>query len=193
MKKLLLNATILALVALGVGCSTPYMTDRGRDAADVFTAVIGLGGGVQARIGPVAQGLGFNVNYAGLQSGECFGGIQEYGGENGTDGAFLLWTGSDGYPSDVTKARRKHYKAFHLLGIAYPGAPCGQIIYPPPFFTQIEASIGVGGTLKLGLNPGELLDFLLGWAMLDIYGDDLETRKRKSNRAPEDTSLRADP
>ena len=32
---------------------------------------------------------------------------------------------------------------------------------------------------RLGLNPGELLDFGLGWTTLDIFADDLEARESK--------------
>jgi hypothetical protein len=35
----------------------------------------------------------------------------------------------------------------------------------------------VAGGLRVGFNPGELVDFLLGWTTLDIYNDDLGTRK----------------
>ncbi len=45
--------------------------------------------------------------------------------------------------------------------------------------------IGLGGTLRLGFNPGELLDFLLGWFTIDIYNDDIELNKRKSNKTIE--------
>ena len=39
--------------------------------------------------------------------------------------------------------------------------------------TQLEVAGGIVATGKLGLNPGELLDFLLGWTTLDLYDDDL--------------------
>jgi hypothetical protein len=41
-----------------------------------------------------------------------------------------------------------------------------------PYLTQVEATVGVVGTMRIGLNPGELLDFLLGWTTLDFYRDD---------------------
>ena len=45
-------------------------------------------------------------------------------------------------------------------------------------YTQMEVVVGLGGTLRLGFNPGELLDFILGWATIDIYNDDLEKQKK---------------
>jgi len=44
--------------------------------------------------------------------------------------------------------------------------------------TQIEAMAGCGHTLRLGFNPGELLDFVLGWAAIDIYDDDVGSEVR---------------
>ncbi len=48
-----------------------------------------------------------------------------------------------------------------------------------PYFTQIEVVAGLLGTLRLGFNPGELLDFILGWTTVDIFNDDRETREAK--------------
>ena len=42
----------------------------------------------------------------------------------------------------------------------------------PHYYTQIEVSAGVAGGVKVGFNPGELLDFVLGWFGLDIFSDD---------------------
>ena len=46
--------------------------------------------------------------------------------------------------------------------------------------TQLELALGLGGSLRLGLNPGELLDFLLGWLTIDLYDDDIEWKKWRS-------------
>jgi len=50
--------------------------------------------------------------------------------------------------------------------------------------------VGLGGTVKLGLNPGELLDFILGWTTLDIFHDDIAggIEMRESNQASDATS-----
>jgi hypothetical protein len=44
---------------------------------------------------------------------------------------------------------------------------------PAPYWTNIEVSAGVLVGVRVGFNPGELLDFLLGFTTLDIYGDDV--------------------
>lgn len=46
----------------------------------------------------------------------------------------------------------------------------------PSYFTQIEINAGLFFAVKIGFNPGELLDFLLGLFTVDIYGDDAPFR-----------------
>jgi hypothetical protein len=44
--------------------------------------------------------------------------------------------------------------------------------------------LGLGGTLRLGFNPGELLDFILGWTAIDIYNDDaVSVRKQREEES----------
>ncbi len=42
-----------------------------------------------------------------------------------------------------------------------------------PTWTHIEVAAALGVGFRLGFNPGELLDFLLGFFGVDLYGDDL--------------------
>ena len=56
--------------------------------------------------------------------------------------------------------------------------PC----YPPAtFLTQIDLVGGFIGTARIGFNVGEFLDFALGWATIDIYGDDLHNSTTNSD------------
>jgi hypothetical protein len=43
----------------------------------------------------------------------------------------------------------------------------------PYYYTQIEVVGGLLGSLRLGVNPGELADFLLGWFGVDFFHDDI--------------------
>ena len=44
-----------------------------------------------------------------------------------------------------------------------------------PYYTQCEVAVGTFfPSIRLGFNPGELLDFILGWTTIDIFRDDLE-------------------
>lgn len=38
--------------------------------------------------------------------------------------------------------------------------------------TKFEVDLGLGYSIRFGVNPGEFLDFLVGIVGLDIYGDD---------------------
>ncbi len=50
----------------------------------------------------------------------------------------------------------------------------------PPYYTEVEVVLACVWSIRLGFNPGECLDFLLGWGGIDIYNDDLETKKQKT-------------
>jgi hypothetical protein len=51
----------------------------------------------------------------------------------------------------------------------------------PAAYTQIEVSGGVLVSFRLGFNPGEIVDFVLGWFGADIYGDDLSRRASRQD------------
>ena len=42
-----------------------------------------------------------------------------------------------------------------------------------------------GAAIRQSVMPGELLDFILGWTTIDIFNDDLEWKKRTSNKGVE--------
>jgi len=192
-------AALLALAACLTGCASPYMVDRGRDVADIFTASFGLGAGVQGRAGPFHAGILCNANECGLRSGtfhvpkETDTLPAEGSKPRSFDFDFLLFKptqlgfGVDIYqPEQVQTDRGKAVDAVGILPLFYTfdmgsdkeedDAPSArQLLHN---YTQIEAVVGLGGTLRCGFNPGELLDFILGWTTIDIFNDDLEKRKR---------------
>ena len=164
----------LSVAAVATGCSTPYMVDRARDAADIFTATTGMGAGAKARVGPVQLGAIANADMLGLRGGKC-GDVVWY--ETCTRDVLAPWPRKDGMfgeerfaheaKRDVTNTRGKDFAATAPL-------PVLGFSKQPEYYTQIDIVIGVLGSLRLGFNPGELLDFILGWTTLDIYGDDLK-------------------
>ena len=198
MRRFALPAIVL-LSAVASGC-TPggYFSDRWADAKDIFTVSVGTGGGAKARVGPVQVGAFYNSDFAGLRGGTPFWVSSGFGNRasNISDMALpfpvpreighgicvlcFSWEDFDPWvPSlhaacdQATATRGKDYDAF------FPYAPFLTISSAPHYYTQIEVAAGVGGTLRLGFNPGELLDFLLGWTTLDFYGDDLAARKER--------------
>ena len=49
--------------------------------------------------------------------------------------------------------------------------------YLKPYYTDIQIALGIGYGARLGFNPGELVDLLLGCIGIDIYKDDYEHQK----------------
>ena len=89
----------------------------------------------------------------------------------------VLWN----WEKFTTPAARKRGKAFEtkpllrfvpLVAVPRPIEPGDP--YPATYYSQIEVAAGyflVG--LRVGVNLGELADLLLGFAAIDIYGDDI--------------------
>jgi len=176
----------LMLATASVGCAGPgYWTDRGNDALDIFTLTVGMGGGAGARVGPLHAGLYGYSDFYGLRGGRLEGsGFMHSGSYDVTvcsEEYFL-------YHEDPDSDRLKSYEAegypfasFAKLGKAFHE---GERRQPPgmlPYYTQIEVVAGALGGLRVGFNPGELVDLLLGWTTLDIYNDDLGARQLEGN------------
>lgn len=179
--KTLLTALALAICLSASGCATGYGLNRARDAADIFTATLGVGAGLKARVGPVQAAAIENSDLVGLRAGAFL--------SNGND---LLY--NEELYAFVPVKSLSRWNLPHLFGAEKyslgPSSPATQrgkavlarsplpfLAVSPyaPFYSQIEVAGGLGLTVRLGFNPGELLDFLLGLAAIDIYGDDCES------------------
>ena len=197
MRKMLQLAVALSLAVLSAGCATPYMTDRARDAADVLTCAACSGGGVKARVGPIGTGLFLGMNYeqlglrggyAGrLGGGDCLENMLDVDVIYGQMERFVP------YDCPTVMLRGKAHLSDGYLGLnfAYP-CPSTTLVYGEdrfvvrsswrqtiPQWTRIEAVFGFPVSLRLGFNPGELLDLILGWTTIDVFDDDLERKKRE--------------
>jgi len=212
----LVGIAFSCLCALTSGCATGYLADRGRDGADIFTASVGVGGGAKARVGPVRVGAFFAKEKAGFRGGDFLKNGEMKGipfdwfpGTVDIDATISSVEAFRPLPDTLAASRGKQYFAQGLLGLSLSSWPA--IMDDPeknyawtaktwqqhlPYYTQIEVAVGLGGTLRMGFNPGELVDFILGWFGIDIFGDDLYAKKQKgeSNQVPEDTVRKlADP
>lgn len=196
----IIEATLLVFLASLVnGCRTPYMIDRARDAKDIFTATVGRGGGAFARVGPVHAGLYYGYDLYGLRGGELLR-PQELHEESETfdpliafpnlgGGPWLYWEDTFGF-YEQDSPRGKHYYAegicpfislpgmgpMHRESARLLGSPVR--CHPIHYLTQCEVAAGLWGTVRIGFNPGELLDFILGWTTVDIFDDDIEAKHR---------------
>ena len=186
------NAISLLAAALLSGCASPYMTDRGNDFADIMTMTLGKGLGASVHAGPAHVGLFGGLDHVGLRGG-VFRSKWRQDSSLGWAGLFdplIAFPGGEGIdtggewcraPFDGAEIAEERGKCFEVAGVApfimLPKRTTQADSYATHYFTQVEASLGLGLTLRMGLNPGELLDFILGWTAIDIYEDDLKTRK----------------
>jgi hypothetical protein len=74
--------------------------------------------------------------------------------------------------------RGKEFRARSPFGSSIPIQQNRRLLYnrkelaPFYYYTQLEITLGLYGGLKLGLNAGELIDFLLGFFGVDFMNDD---------------------
>ncbi len=186
MKTLSIICAFCILMLVGGGCASPgYLTDRWRDASDVFTVAVGVGVGAKVRVGPVAPGLIVSHDFAGLRAGTCF-----LGNSNPLESdvaapfpiALRSWDNKVSFGHDVfslqlfnqaTERPRESLVIQRKKDVVIMNPlPCIALGKHASDYTQIEAVVGIGGSLRLGFNAGELIDFILGWTTLDIYHDD---------------------
>lgn len=167
------------LACVSFGCSA-YWTDRANDAADVFTLTAEDGSGAKAQVGPLSFGLFASTNSTGLRGGvwgeQTPTGASDFSSRRDvTVGLF----GLDAFESahEIARLRGKDRSAENYLENLLvfweargPGGPAW------PYYTQIEASVGVVRGVRVGFNPGELLDLFVGFLGLDLYGDDVGDR-----------------
>lgn len=176
---------LLLVILLFSGCASPqYLSDRGRDAGDIFTLTFGRGLGAKARVGPVAAGLLANEDLVGLRGGEL-----GFFNTRSSDVPLpevgdlqLLLVGSDCCYVGGHQ-RNKNYGAG---GLIFWQLPEERGIYY--YYSQVEVTVALGLSVRLGINPGELLDFLLGWFGVDFYDDDVGKYERWERQAADPKS-----
>ena len=172
----------VVLVGAG-GCASTqgYLLDRGRDAADIFTLAAETGIGAKFRAGPIAVGCMSGDGTIGLRGGRFVAeerGYQMLGvfppiSEGADDITVLGFYNLESLHSDSLKPRHKTFHGGDDAGLGMWLQQYDSGGDNPAYYTQVELTAGVGILFKIGLNPGELLDFVLGWTTLDIFHDDI--------------------
>lgn len=201
-------ALALACACVLGGCASAgtYLSQRGRDAADIFTLTLGVGDGAIVRAGPVHVSAIVTSDLMGLKGGQLF--------SNGNDLmhneqklAFLpiprsqdwatrrreldedekLRAKAEGVEWKREKPRWEPNRFGSDIFRQEQGEPCdvrgknfmASSAFPfwvaadnPAYYSQIEVAGGILLSVRAGFNPGELLDFVLGWVGVDIYRDD---------------------
>ncbi|UDQ96964.1 hypothetical protein AAEX28_07895 [Lentisphaerota bacterium WC36G] len=168
MKRFLDIFVMLFMIALFPGCmsinenDSDYTVDRKRDFNDIFTlGGIGLPGG-KVQAGPILLNMTLFLPFRGrdfTSNSYLFG-----------EGAGIA--GMELVPYEkINWARNKNYKAISIAGISY-AEPLNQNIWS--YYTKFEGGAGIPlAGPYLGFNPGELLDWSLGYFGIDIYDDDI--------------------
>ncbi len=185
--------SLVVLAAATSGCTTSgYLRNRERDLVDVVTCTVGLGAGAKARVGPLHAGLFGASDQRGLRGGVFHADmhpqicvrrkglvpvLRRLHGElsQAIDIDLTLASLEGFFPtnSETPKMRHKYFMSKGVAGISW--AECGGSawVHAIPYYTQTEVAGGLVGTLRLGFNVGELLDFITGIAGLDLLDDDL--------------------
>ncbi len=131
--------------------------------------------GGKARVGPVGTGLSIAADIGGLSGGCWHGGKMERGG---MDAHPVIIGFERGVSDRIAQRRLKNHDAFLFMGISngfeFPITDTRRF-YSLHYLTQIEVAAALGIRLRIGFNPGELIDLILGFFTLDPYGDDLRS------------------
>ena len=186
---------LLALSAGGVTsalcarCTTPGPRgDRLRDAGDIFTATIGSGFGVTARVGLIHLGLFSGTDRFGVRGGHP---LPAYEDPTTTDpfiigfpwiewrDGWCFYYDRFGLFCDVPQARGKAYEVDSRIPLVAYTSKSQRTPPPWSFYTQIEGAVGLGAMVRLGFNFGECYDFLCGWSGRDPCHDDIGTVPRQ--------------
>ena len=166
---------ISLLLLWPAGCSSPaFLAARGRDLADVFTFTLGTGAGAKARVGPIQAAAFENSDLIGLRAGQFLVNGNGLAFNDETYAPLPMWDsgwfcGNESFNHGVGSVSTQRSKEV-IAGSPFPLFVRGR---GAPFYSQIEVAGGLGFTVRLGVNAGEFLDFILGWLKVDIYGDDL--------------------
>ena len=190
---------LAALLASGCASTKAYFADRGRDVGDIVSLSVGEGAGAKVRVSALSFGFLYDGSVAGLRTGSLFAGRP---GDYAYDVQFFCCNNEYVGPPGSWE-RNKQYHVKQGLGIGDDGGErvgdvdwclvppmCLGPMVPGPlsvkpsrlhYYTQIDAVVGVGGTLRVGVNPGELLDLLLGVVGIDFMKDDLARRQQRES------------
>jgi hypothetical protein len=160
------------------------LIDRWRDASDILTVAVGKGYGGKARVGPVHLGAFYNRDYMGLRGGESH---RQWSSKDALPSTFdfdLTFISGERFDPEKfvrTRDRHKCFVASGVAGLSFSKGFEGEdwSVGDASYYTQVEMAAGLVRTLRLGLNPGEVLDFLLGWVRIDLFDDDVNRPGRR--------------
>ncbi len=186
----------MVIALFSCGCASDYMSaymkDRDNDALDVFSVTAGIGLGAKVRVSCFNAGELSYGEATGLRGGSLIPqkfidawspdlettviGFQDYENKDGRGKTFHSMT-----ICGVGILRSEDPKTHNMSFFDY-----NYEIFPVYYFTQIEVIFALGAGFRLGFNPGELIDFIVGWTTIDIFNDDkflTQFKKQESVKA----------
>lgn len=200
------HVPLLVAISCLAGCATSgYWGDRARDCADIITITSGQGSGVKLRAGIAQVGLLATHDVVGLRGGAWMqaGGKGNVIEDHLYDNDYLLLPlfsfGDEAfYPKwPFVEGRHKEYDSWKPLPfLTLPMSDCVSFYDRGQFahYVQCEVVIGCVRTIRMGVNPFEFLDFVLGWLRIDLCDDDVGTvqwyRYAPAEGTPRDNALR---
>jgi hypothetical protein len=169
----------LTFIMLLIHCSSVSraIKDRGNDALDIFELNIAYSGipttipFFQAQA--IVSNKKFGFSFPGVLSEQVKWGFGLRSGEVGSfkyrDLSILINMGeiSESITDDSEKIRRMNFRQKNYCG----PATCN-MGNSPAMYTRLGADVGFILEVHVAFNPGELLDFFLGFLGVDIYDDD---------------------
>ena len=159
------------------GCARPgYFANRLNDGADILTLTVGLGVGAKISVMPVyANALCvFNKDEYGLRYGDFVVSPQRsaYPEDNDVEyGVLFMWGMAGHNRTELQKRRNKAPSdtetGFPFLITRHSGGNADPL--------AIDCVLGLGPSVRFGISPLELVDFVFGWTTLDLAQDDIKT------------------
>jgi hypothetical protein len=164
-----ISLLFIAVSIFQTGCSTnKYLINRRNDLADIVTIGSGAGLGAKARIGPIQTGLLFDMTLYALRGGTIA--TPENGGADCVVGSLesqALFVGSDVFGAGSERGKNYVATSLPVIPVSYVRSEDSW-----SYYTNIEVAADALIGVRIGVNPGELLDFLLGIVSVDILHDD---------------------
>ena len=187
---------MLLIINALTGCAT-YWVDRKNDLLDIPVVAASVGAGASVNVGPFHSGLTWTGGDAGLHGGTLttnnaghawatqlellYAGCEHFGGRKIFDcigdetrtNLKWYWTREDSFKDTWTPfiTTNLHTCSMERLGNAGPPPS----IHPYWFRVEAQGSCIIGA--RCGINVGELADFILGWSTIDIFADDVESKR----------------
>ncbi len=177
MKRVITCMGFFTILALGTSCTSAYWTDRGRDFNDCFHVGVGVGLGAKVKLGPVNLGLLAEGDFFGVRGVNPIRATNEHSAW--TSLAFFSHSGElfeGGDEHTILSVRKKLYSVESRREPTSKTAtftPDVNDLIPPQYHTGFEVVVGLGPSVRIGFNVGELADFVLGWVTVDLFDDDV--------------------